>query len=183
MAISSNELSFIPSVAGFWHTVSNSLLTAKYSGAVATKLYAALPVGAEGREGLIAGGWSYNGFDNQATDTIPVSMLVLEQQADGTMLVKTSDYLANAQTKGVGAVLVADFNGDGFLDAFLAGHNESPFISRPSIALMGNTVRSLAVEISTTSTRRNSVLNKEAGNSRCMLECVHVSVRMMISRL
>ena len=138
MSISSSELNFNPSVAGFWHTVSDSLITVNYSGSVATKLYAALPVGADGREGLIAGGWSYNGFDNQATDTIPVSMLVLEQQADGTMRVKTSDYLPNSQTKGVGAVLVADFNSDGFLDVFLAGHNESPFISRPSIALMGN---------------------------------------------
>lgn len=90
-----------------------------------------------GRMGLAVDGWSFSTFGFTAT-FYPVNAAVLEQNADGTLLLATSKYLGDSLTNGASSVVVADFNRDGQQDIFLAAHNESPFVPKPSTAYLSN---------------------------------------------
>lgn len=99
--------------------------------------YGVVRLGAEQRQGVALGGWVYNGsFQSTLTDNDPVRAGLFAQQPDGTLAEASEAVLGDARTKGIGSVLAADFNGDGFQDLFLSAHNESPFYYQHSVAYM-----------------------------------------------
>ncbi len=133
----------ILSIAGVWQPVDQSIIDAtftnsKSAGVLANTFTGNFTSDSTGREHILVTGWSYNGFDNTAKSIIPVRVAIFEQQADGTMKVATEKFVTDSLTNGGGSVVVADFNGDGYPDIFLAAHNESPFIAMPSTVLMSN---------------------------------------------
>ncbi|MBC8442424.1 MAG: FG-GAP repeat protein [Deltaproteobacteria bacterium] len=85
-------------------------------------------------QGVVLTGWAFAGWNPNATDTTPINVAVLGQQPDGTLKVVTDQYLPSPVTNGAGSVNIADFNGDGQDDIFLAAHNESPMLSKASTA-------------------------------------------------
>jgi hypothetical protein len=99
-------------------------------------------LGAAQLQGVVLGGWSFGGsFGGGATDVNPVTVALLAQRADGTLAPATG--APSLVTNGEGSVNVADFNGDGKDDIFLAAHNESPFLSKASTVYVSNGAGSL----------------------------------------
>ncbi len=133
-----SSLSFTPSIAGVWKSVDDSYVTSSNSGILASSFFGNAGLGANQLTGIVMIGWQYSGFDNEADHVTPVNLGILEQQPDGTLLLDTQSYVTNAVTNGGGSVIVADFNGDGRDDVFLAAHNESPFLLEPSTVLLSN---------------------------------------------
>ncbi len=119
------------SVAGIWQPVADQYLRADDNSLVVN--YVGNIRLANGREGLIATGWSCCGADTSKPIT-PINIAVLEQQLDGTLQLATSKYVSDPQTNGAASVLVADFNKDGIQDFFLPAYNESPFLPASSTA-------------------------------------------------
>lgn len=96
------------------------------------------PIRLDGKNGLVLGGWGYQGGFGGSAPVASIPALLLEQQADGSLRVATSKYMADATTQGIGSINTADFNGDGRTDIFMAAHNESPFKAVPSAVWFGN---------------------------------------------
>lgn len=126
------------SVAGVWQPVDDQYITQNCNGNLADNFAGNFTVDASGREHIIVTGWQYCGFNNTATSITPVHLAIFRQQSEGTMKVDTASFVSDSLTNGGGSVVVADFNGDGYPDIFLAAHNESPFIAMPSTALLSN---------------------------------------------
>jgi hypothetical protein len=134
------------SIAGIWQPVANQYLRLGANGD--GNGYLAGPYDqnillANGKEGLIATGWSC--CDARTSDgslsplpLTPVNIAVLEQQPDGTLQLATSKYVSNPRTNGAGRVLVGDFNQDGIQDFFLPAYNESPFLPASSTVFLSN---------------------------------------------
>jgi hypothetical protein len=94
-------------------------------------------LGTSQREGVALAGWAFNGsFSSTLPDATPVRAALLEQQANGTLRDASSALLGNPITNGAGAVIVADFNGEGLDDMVFPAHNESPFIWKHSTAYL-----------------------------------------------
>jgi uncharacterized protein (TIGR03437 family) len=123
------------SIAGVWQPIAGQYLSKEYSGSLAGTFAGNVKL-ANGREGLVITGWSFNGFSTTASSITPVNMALLEQQPDGTLTLATSKYISDPQTNGGGSVVIADFNGDGVQDIFLAAHNESPPLPASSTAYL-----------------------------------------------
>lgn len=121
---------------GFWQPITTEVYTAQYTPTLANTFWGNLALGSDGREGLVATGWSYAGFDNKATTVTQVQALLIEQTASGQMQVATQKYLGDATTNGGGSVILADFNKDGQTDILLPAHNESPFVGAASTAYL-----------------------------------------------
>jgi hypothetical protein len=132
----SNRLTFTPSIAGVWQYVADAYVTPTNGGGLGNVSFSNVGLGAAQRTGVVMIGWQYNGFDNTANQVTPVNLGILEQQADGTMLLNSSAYVAAPQTSGTHSIIVTDFNGDGKDDIFLPAHNESPFVQMPSTLLL-----------------------------------------------
>ncbi len=116
------------SLAGTWMPTGTSVGTVG-------PFWNVIKLGASQREGVALGGWVFNGsFNSTLTAVTPVRPALLEQQANGTLLVATASLLGDAITNGAGSVIVADFNGDGLDDLVFPAHNESPFIWAHSTA-------------------------------------------------
>jgi hypothetical protein len=109
-------------------------VTATNSGALANTFFGVVRIGPQNLQGMVMTGWGAFG----STAVTPVNIGVLAQQPDGTLKLVTGDYVSNPLTRGGGSVVIADFNGDGRDDIFLAAHNESPFKQEPSVALISN---------------------------------------------
>lgn len=123
------------SMAGIWQPVANQYLRpGEDNGNIVGPFLGNVRL-VNGREGLIATGWSCCGAPTSAPIT-PVNIAILEQQADGTLQLATAKYVSDPQTNGATNVLVADFNGDGIPDFFLPAYNESPFLPASSTAYM-----------------------------------------------
>lgn len=120
------------SLAGIWNAFPNG---EKYS--TVDPFYGLLRL-ANGRDGIAFGSWTYRGGFGGTGDAVTVNAGILEQQPDGSMLLATGKYLPSATTKGIGSVNIADFNGDGKADIFMAAHNESPFVAESSVAFLSN---------------------------------------------
>lgn len=131
-----NRLTFTPSIAGVWQFVDDRHVTASNGGGLGNSGFANFGLGADQRTGVVMIGWQFRGFDHLDGQVTPVNLGILEQQPDGTMLLRTSDYVASPQTSGTHSIVVADFNGDGKDDIFLPAHNESPFVLSPSTLLL-----------------------------------------------
>lgn len=92
--------------------------------------YSPITLGPDKLNGIVLGGWSFSGWKN--TVLRPISIAILDQGADGTLILNTGKYISDPTTNGQGSVIVSDFNLDGVDDIFLAAHNESPLISMAS---------------------------------------------------
>lgn len=134
----SSNLVFVPSIAGVWKFVDDGYVTASNSGGLASSFFGNAGLGANQLTGVVMIGWQYSGFDNTSGSVVPVNIGILEQQPDGTLQLDTASYVSDPATRGGGSVIVADFNGDGRDDVFLAAHNESPFLLQPSTVLLSN---------------------------------------------
>jgi len=125
--------------AGLWVPVTNnSYLSANYNGTLANTFHALLPLGSSGEYGMVVTGWGYSGWPATLTTTAPISVAILSPDSSGNFGIHTANYLSDPVTNGAGSAIVADFNGDGKPDIFLAAHNESPFIAMPSTAWLSN---------------------------------------------
>jgi hypothetical protein len=134
------DVTSLLSLAGIWQPVDQQYITAQNPGDLAQLFHGSFTADASGREHVIFTGWVYNapaaGLRSGAVT--PVDFAILQQLPDGTMQVGTSNFVSSASTSGAGSVVVADFNGDGYSDVFLAPYNEAPFVAMPSTALLSN---------------------------------------------
>ena len=89
-----------------------------------------------GNYGLIMTGWAFNGW-NPSDPVMKVSLVFLTPDAAGKESVNTT-LISDPVTNGGKSVVIADFNGDGIPDVFLAAHTESPLTAQPSTAYMSN---------------------------------------------
>jgi len=150
------DITALLSVAGIWQPVANQYLRfdgnggGDGNGSIAD-LFAQNILLPNGREGLIAAGWSCcdartpdNSLPSPPVPVTPVTIAILEQQPDGTLQLATSKYVSDPQTNGAGAVLVGDFNQDGIQDFFLSAYNESPFFPASSTAYISRSDGSYA---------------------------------------
>lgn len=126
------------SFAGLWTPVSASKLTSLNNGILGNTFSGIFRLGTSSQYGLVVTGWSYSGFDTSLTTTTDVSIALLTPDAAGTYGIRTAAYISDQLTHGGGSVVIADFNGDGHPDIFLAAHNESPFVAMPSTAYLSN---------------------------------------------
>ena len=126
--------------AGLWSPVVDpTQIDSIYNGTVANTFHSLIRINKNGQYGLVSNGWGYKSLAQPLTaPVIPVNVGLLEPNADGTLKLNTSKYISDPITNGSGSVVVADFNGDGRDDIFLAGHNESPLIERASTAYLSN---------------------------------------------
>jgi hypothetical protein len=131
-----SQLKFTFSVAGVWHFVDDAYVTAGNNGMLASSFFGNMALGPQQLQGVVITGWQFSS-PSPATVT-PVNFGILDQQPDGTLKLDTAAYVASSVTHGGGSVTVADFNGDGRDDVFLAAHNETPFLLEPSVALVSN---------------------------------------------
>jgi len=118
------------SLAGIWQFNP----TSTFSGLV--DFYSTIHLGSNKAQGIVLGGWAIP----STTPATPeqTNIAVLDQNADGTLKLNTSKYIANTSTNGIGSVIVADFNGDGIDDIFLASYNEHPFANEQTIVYLSN---------------------------------------------
>jgi hypothetical protein len=125
--------------AGIWTPVTDSnYLSSSYNGGLANTFHALIPLGPSGQYGMAVTGWGYSGWPPTLKTTPPVSVAILSQDSSGNLGINTTAYISDPVTNGGGSLIVADFNGDGKPDIFLAAHNESPFIAMPSTAYLSN---------------------------------------------
>jgi hypothetical protein len=118
------------SLAGIWQFNPTTVFSALVD------FYSTIHLGANEAQGIVLGGWAIP----SKTMTTPeqTTIAVLDQNADGTLKINTSKYIANATTNGIGSVIVTDFNGDGVDDIFLASYNERPFSNEQTIVYLSD---------------------------------------------
>jgi len=97
--------------------------------------FALIPLGSAGQYGMVVDGFE---FVPTLTAPAPVNIAIFAPDASGNLTIQTNKYISDTSTPGVQSIVVADFNGDGRPDIFLAPYNETPFISLPSIAYLSN---------------------------------------------
>lgn len=122
------------SLAGIWQPLPNAPANTSLIG----PFYGTVGIGAAQQAGLVLGGWAYQGGFGGSGQPLAVNAALLAPQADGTLKLATNDYLGSGATQGIGSVNIADFNGDGRQDIFMAAHNESPFVAVSSVAWLSN---------------------------------------------
>jgi hypothetical protein len=116
------DVTSLLSMAGTWQPVDQQFISTGYDGGLANIFHGNFTNDSTGREHVIVTGWSYN---PGATTPTPVILGIFQQHADGTMQLATSNFVSSSLTNGGGSVVVADFNGDGHPDIFLAPYNET----------------------------------------------------------
>lgn len=126
------------SYAGLWQPVTNkNYLSSSYNGTVVTN-HALISIGNSGQYGLLVNGWAFTGSPPAFSSTAPVSLALFTPSASGTVTVDTAAYISDPVNNGSQSLIVADFNGDGKPDIFLAPYNETPWIAMPSTAYLSN---------------------------------------------
>lgn len=124
------------SYAGSWIPI--KAIDSSINGTIANSFYALLKIGNSNQYSIVLTGWGYSGFDTKQATPSKVSIAIFGSDQAGVFSNVTSTYVADTSTWGGGSVVVADFNGDGRSDIFLAAHNESPFVPEPSTVYMSN---------------------------------------------
>ncbi len=133
-------------VLGVWQPIESQYYSSTYVPSIANSFWGNLVFGPAGREGMVAIGWAYSGFDNKATSITPVNTVLIEQTASGDMRIVNDEYLSTSKTNGGSSVIIADFNRDGRDDVFLAAHNESPFVTSSSTVYLSDGAGKFKVE-------------------------------------
>ena len=125
----------IISNAGTWTPVADkNFITNTYNGTIAGAYHGLIKLGSS--YGVVVTGWGMSGWPPTLTQTAPISLGIFKSDTSGNLALSTDSYISDPVTSGGGSVIVADFNGDGKDDIFLAAHNESPFIAMPSTAYL-----------------------------------------------
>ena len=124
------------SFAGVWTPIQAT--TTLLNGQLANTYHSLIKLDNSGYYGLVNTGWGYYGFDTTLKVPSNVNMSILMPDQPGKLNLNTSKYISDSVTSGGGSVVVADFNGDGVPDIFLAAHNESPLVPCPSTAYISN---------------------------------------------
>ena len=82
---------------------------------------------------IVISGWSYrSGFGSTPGTPPNVPITMISTSAAGATQISAASLLGVAASQGTALIRIADFNGDGKNDLFIAGHNESPFTPVPS---------------------------------------------------
>ncbi|QJC56912.1 hypothetical protein HC248_02223 [Polaromonas vacuolata] len=124
--------------AGLWQPVTDkNYLSSSYNGTVVAN-HTLIPIGNLGQYGLLVNGWAFTGSPPAFSSTVPVSLALFTPSALGTVTVNTAAYITDPVNNGSQSLIVADFNGDGKPDIFLAPYNETPWIAMPSTAYLSN---------------------------------------------
>ena len=126
------ELTF----AGSWSPF--QALPISKSGSILSPFHSLISLDKSGYYGLAITGWSFAGSDTARKNPASVSINLLTPIKNGLLQVNTQKYISDPTTWGGGSVVVADFNKDGMSDIFLAAHNESPLVAKPSTVFLSN---------------------------------------------
>ena len=135
------------SQAGVWQAVDDSYISSTNAGGH-TSSYGNINLFGSKGQSIILSGWSFSGWTG-ATAITPIRVGLLVQQPDGTLSLQTSKYIQDTQTNGNWLPLIADFNGDGYQDIFLAAHNESPNLQSASTVYLSNSAGNFTKNILT----------------------------------
>jgi uncharacterized protein (TIGR03437 family) len=131
-----SDITPLLSIAGVWQPVADQYITSSNTGWPGNTFFGNILL-PNGKEGLVVTGWSNSNLGTPTpTSVTPFNIAILEQQQDGTLLLATPKYVSDPQANGGGSVIVADFNGDGTQDFFVAAHNESPAVPAASTAYL-----------------------------------------------
>lgn len=120
-------------LAGIWDPLPGTA-----NAAVVPPFYGQVGIGAGQQPGIVLGSWAYQDRFGGEGQPLTVNAALLAPQADGTLKLSNTEYWNAATTQGIGSVNIADFNGDGRQDIFMAAHNESPFVAVSSVAWLSN---------------------------------------------
>lgn len=124
--------------AGTWTPVSDGSVTSSYDGTLANTFHGIIQLDDSGRYGMAVTGWGFSGWPASLAAPAPVNVGLFSPDSSGNLKLNTASYIADSVTNGSGSMVIADFNGDGRSDLFLAAHNESPFLAMPSTAYLSN---------------------------------------------
>ena len=124
--------------AGTWVPVSDGNVTSTYDGTLANTFHGVIKLDDSGRYGMAVTGWGYSGWPAKLAAPAPVNVGLFSPDSNGKLELNTAAYIADSVTNGSGSMIIADFNGDGRSDLFLAAHNESPFLAMASTAYLSN---------------------------------------------
>ncbi|MRD55323.1 hypothetical protein GH816_02040 [Betaproteobacteria bacterium LSUCC0115] len=125
-----------PTLLGVWNPIAASAEVG--NGQLANTFSHVFTDPTTGKYGLVLTGWSYTGFDTTLQEVVPVAISILTPDENGLLRISTDSLLQDPLTNGGGSVVVADFNGDGDDDIFLAAHNESPMLPASSTAFLSD---------------------------------------------
>jgi hypothetical protein len=122
--------------AGLWLPIPSSDLSITNNG-LAVPFAKPIYIQKFNKYGLVVTGWS---TPQQPYPNIPgkVNMGLFTPDANGNLKLNTSSLITDSLTNGGGSIVIADFNGDGQDDIFLAAHNEMPFVPMNSTAYISN---------------------------------------------
>jgi hypothetical protein len=82
---------------------------------------------------IVISGWSFRpGFETASGTPPRVPITIISTSMAGASLLSAANLLGVATSQGTALIRIADFNGDGRSDLFIAGHNESPVTPVPS---------------------------------------------------
>lgn len=129
---SSADVSSNLSIIGNWNINMYRLKTGTPTDPV--DFYNVVRLGLGQAEGIAMAGWAYDPRLVNERYVYQINLALLEQRANGTLRLATSEYTTQANTNGAGNVIVADFNGDGKDDIFLPAYNETPALAASSVA-------------------------------------------------
>ena len=123
-------------LAGIWIPSNINQLSKNFSGAIAS-FQGLLKIGATNKYSLMVTGWNATGLDISGKNII-INVGLFTPDTNGNLYLKTSEFISDPSTYGAGSVVVADFNGDGLDDIFLAAHSEAPMLPAASTAYIQN---------------------------------------------
>ena len=129
-----NKNPFISS-AGVWIPVNQNQLSATFNGGIAFGFQGLIKIGNSSQYSLLVTGWNASGLDYSG-QTIKVNVGLFTPNSTGDLVLSTTQHIGDPITNGSGSVVIADFDGDGLEDIFLAAHSENPFLPAASTAYM-----------------------------------------------
>ncbi len=99
--------------------------------------FATAPLGNPAVSSIVVDGWI--DVPENATTPYPCVAAIFSENSAGVMQIQQAGAFGGSlQTRGAGSVLIGDFNGDGINDIFFPAHNEQPFATEPSTAIISS---------------------------------------------